>query len=139
MPRRRLGVDWLADVPDLRARAIAGLETARDRQGEAFDVRLHATSALARTGVPQEAKIFLEAIRDPNANAALAATELTRMGRKDAIELMIVRLRTAVPLADHWLGEALKTLTRQELGTDAEAWQEWVDAHPTLAALDRLG
>jgi len=124
-----MGVEWLADEADLRLRVVMALEKARYRQDEVFSVRLHAAAALANLGEEQEPKIFLDALRNPRANEALAASVLARMGRKDAIELMIVRLRTAVPSGDHWLGEALKKLTGQELGTDANAWQEWVDAH----------
>lgn len=124
-----MGVEWLADFGDLRLRAVAALEKARDRQGEVFDVRLHAASGLAHLGLPQEAKIFLDAFREPYANDALAADWLARMGRKDTIELIIVRLRKAGPLGDYWLTEALKELTGKDFGADATVWQEWVDAH----------
>ena len=124
-----MGIGWLADEGDLRERAVAALERVRDRAGEAFNIRLHATSGLAELGLKQEPEIFVEALRDPRANDSLAATQLARMGRKDTIELMIVRLRTAVPSGDHWLAEALKELTGESLGKDAKAWQQWLDAH----------
>jgi hypothetical protein len=79
--------------------------------------------------VPQDAAIFLQALRDEHANEALAAGALASMGRKDAIELMIRRLRTAVPSSDHWLGEALAKLTGAAFGKSADAWQKWLDAN----------
>jgi HEAT repeat protein len=124
-----MGVEWLGDFDDLRPRAVSLFEMVRDREGEDINVRLAATTSLANLGVPQEAKIFIEALRDPRANEALAAGMLNKMGRTDTIELMIARLRTAVPSADHWLTEALAGLTGQNLGTNAKAWQDWLDAH----------
>jgi hypothetical protein len=103
-----MGVTWLADFPELRPRALADLHMMRDREGEAAAIRLHATGALAELGLPQDANPFIDALRDPNANAALAADELSKVGRTDTIELMIIRLRTAVPSADHWLAEVLE-------------------------------
>jgi len=124
-----MGIEWLAAMPEVRARAIADLEAARDRAGEGLGVRLAATSALLGAGVPQEPKVFLEALRDPRGNEAQAAKHLADMGRKDTIELMIVRLRTAVPSSDYWLAKSLNQLTGADLGKDAKEWQEWLDAH----------
>ena len=124
-----MGLLWLADEPDLRERVSAGLEKAQTRPGEAFGVRLHASASLDELGVKQEDTIFIEALRNPRANAAQAATVLARMRRKDTIELMVVRLKTAVPSTDHWLSLALRDLTGEDFGTNAETWQRWLDVN----------
>jgi hypothetical protein len=124
-----MGVEWLADEAELRPRVIAALAKACDRPGELLGVRLGAAAALAKIGVKQKADIFLDALRDPHENAALSSGVLADMGRKDAIELMIVRLRTARPSSDHWLAVALKRLTGEDFGKDADAWQKWLDAN----------
>lgn len=122
-----MGLHWLGEEPDLRERAIAGLKSAQSRRGEAFDIRLHASASLDDLGVSQDSAIFVEALRDPRANAAQAARVLARMRRKETLELMIVRLKTATPSTDHWLHMALKDLTGVDFGTDAETWQRWLE------------
>jgi hypothetical protein len=124
-----MGVQWLAEEPALRVRAITVLQKALDRPGESFSIRLHASASLDELGVKQEATIFIEALRNPRANEAMAAGVLARMRRKDTIELMIGRLKTAVPSGDHWLSEALKSLTGEDFGTNAETWQRWLEAN----------
>jgi HEAT repeat protein len=125
-----MGVEWLADFPALRAPAIRALEAARDRKDEAsFNVRLHAASALASLRVPQGPTIFIEALRNPKANEALAAHALADMGRKEAIELMVKRLETAVPSGDWHLSQCLKQLTGADLGKDAASWRAWLEAN----------
>src|SRR5581483_3680027 len=95
-----MGVEWLADFATLRSSCVTALETARDREKDA-GVKLHAAAALHKLHVPQEPALFLDALKDEKANEALAAGVLADMGRKDAIALMIARLRGAVPDADH--------------------------------------
>jgi HEAT repeat protein len=123
-----MGIEWLGDFADIRSSAIAALEKARDRKEEDdFDVKLHAASALRSLGVAQPPDIFIEALRKPKANEALAAEALADMGKKETIGLMIARLRTAVPSSDEYLAEALEKLTGEKLGKDADAWQKWLD------------
>jgi hypothetical protein len=124
-----MGIEWLADFPDLRAPAIAALEKARDRKAETdLNVKLHAASALREITKP-DAAIFLQALKDEHANEALAANALADMGRKDSVELMIRRLKTADYADSHYLVEALKKLTGQDFGADAAKWQDWLDAN----------
>jgi HEAT repeat protein len=125
-----MGVEWLADFAALRSSCVAALEKARDRKEEDDrNVELHAAAALHGLGVKQEPALFLEALRDPKANEALAAGILADLGRKEAVELIVTRLRTAVPDGDHYLAEALAKLTGASCGKDADAWQKWLDAH----------
>lgn len=122
-----MGLHWLGEEPDLRERVIAGLQSAQARRGEAFDIRLQASASLDDLGVKQDSAIFVEALRDPRANAAQAAKVLARMRRKETLELMITRLKTATPSTDHWLHMALKDLTGVDFGTDADTWQRWLE------------
>lgn len=127
-----MGLGWLGDDPDARERAVAALRAARDRADEPwFNVRLHAAAALLDLGASREEDValFLTGLRDPAANPALAAAALAQLGHKESVQLMITRLRTAVPSLDHHLSLALKVLTGQDHGKNAEAWQRWLDAN----------
>lgn len=125
-----MGLEWLADAPDLRPKIVEALIGARDRKEEDhFDVRLHAAAALVKLGEPQDPGIFIEALKNEHANEALAAGALATLGCKEAIELIVKRLATAVPSSDHWCAVALEKLTGEKFDKDAAKWGAWLEAN----------
>jgi hypothetical protein len=126
-----MGLEWIGDDPDVREPAIAALRAARDRADEPkLNVRVHAAAALVTLGASREEDValFLQALRDPEANGSIAAHALAQLGRKEAVQLMIARVRTAFYDRYH-ASVALKALTGEDHGEDAEAWQRWLDAN----------
>lgn len=125
-----MGLGWLGRMPRHRQEVILALSSARDAKEErVFDVRLNAASGLLDLGVTQDPELFIEAMRRDRANHALAASALALLKRKDAIELILVRLATAQPSLDHWCGKALESLTGQSFGTSHAKWKEWLEAN----------
>ncbi len=133
-----VGLGCLLDDPPVRPRVIALLQRVSGDPAEALRGRLIAASDLVHAGVSTDPRLFVDVLRltarlDPALPARneveLAAGALVRLGRKDALGLMVARLQTADSLDASWLSEALEELTGQALGLGYPAWREWLDSH----------
>jgi HEAT repeat protein len=130
-------IGWLGDlgIADLRSNVVASLAKVRAEKEEHPYYSLLAGSELVRLGVETDLQIFYDALRRKTVLPTCAVDSLAKLGRKDALELMIAAMREARPSHDYWIGKNLQKLTGQTIGgdnpksDDADEWQKWLDAN----------
>lgn len=124
-----MGLGWLKEEARLEQEVVAIHRAALKDQSRPFDTRLSAAENLVEWGLLNDPAIFVEALRSPEGNAAMAASALANLKRRDAIELLILRLRTARPSTDYHISVALAKLTGKSFGTDHLRWKSWLEAN----------
>jgi len=92
-----------------------------------YDVRMNAAYCCVELGSEVDSGIFIDALRRDDVNHAIAVRALAKLSRKDAIGLIIGRLRVSPLDVDYWCGKALHDLTGYEYGTDWRKWAEWYE------------
>jgi HEAT repeat protein len=122
---RKTAADSLGEVGDKRA--VVALEGALKADKDAV-VRLSALDAIAKLGTPE---ILTAALGD--SDAKIRERAVVALGRSES-------QRSIGPLVDAMQGqtisfrrivaEALKRITKQDFGLDAQAWARWWDAQP---------
>jgi tetratricopeptide (TPR) repeat protein len=118
-----MGIEWIGRRANFQERAIAALRKKFDLPDDDFRVTLHVASSLVALKALEDPSIFLRALREDNANDALAAQALAALDRRDAIELMIERMRGSD--LNHHLRLALQKLTGHDAGMEYADWRDW--------------
>jgi HEAT repeat protein len=137
---RLAAVTGLGEIGDPQnAEAIAPFLDDPDGQ-----VRHAAAVALAKVGDRRTVKLLLTVLRDPDhclaASRVGAAEAIGRLRDPAAVPALIEALRQDVAEADRYFGrgeptprsitaevKALRAITGQDFGTDADKWQQWWD------------
>ena len=89
------------------------------------EVRTHAVASLVRLGT-LSSKAMQAALRNKDENvAAAAATVLGRIGDKGSLNALIAALGRSEEVVKAQVTTALRMLTGQNFGDDAEAWKGW--------------
>ncbi|MBI2933856.1 MAG: hypothetical protein HYY16_19605 [Planctomycetes bacterium] len=104
-------------------------EIVAETRERSLSVRVGAAHSLAEGGRDVSPDLFFEGMRRKGFNHALASDGLARLGRKDAIALIVKRMEDGDESLAGYLAEALKRLTGQEIGPDPAAWRAWLEAN----------
>ncbi len=123
-----MGLGWLMCEPSLHDEVVQLHRSVTDDPKHTMSTRVSAAENLVTAGLETDPQIFFAALKDPDANAALASAALATLGRKDGVELMIDRLRSETR-ASHHVSLDLEKLTGVNLGTGFLEWKTWLEAN----------
>lgn len=121
------GLEWLGRRSEHREPAIAALRRVLANPTEAFRVQLCAAASLVELDALDDPTPFVRALRGAADHDTRAAQALAKLGRRDAVELLIERMRYSEE--GYHLDEALKALTGYDGDERYSTWRAWLDAH----------
>jgi tetratricopeptide (TPR) repeat protein len=136
-----IGLGWLGRYAPCRRRAVDTLRQVVAEGDPSLNIPLAAAGALAELGERVKPEIFYDALRRNDADERVAARGLAVLLRREAIELILVRMETSE--RRQLLGLALEALTGAKHGERLDLWKLWLQANramlpPQVPTTDRL-
>jgi len=113
-------------IPELKERSIATLRRVQSEEKSA-QIRLDAAWLLVSLGESVDPEDFYEALRGDDDDHSSEAQALEKLGRKEAIELLIDAMRRTT--SDYFIQPVLKALTGDPEQRTAGQWKVWLEAH----------
>jgi hypothetical protein len=121
-----MGLEWLGAYEEIRPQVVAALRRVVTEGDRSLKFWLAAAEALVQLGELEDPAFFFEALRRKDGDVGVAAAALTKLGRRDAVELIVHRMEDSENR--YHVGECLKALTGQTHGDSVARWKEWFEA-----------